>query len=121
MTEAHLGCTREQQLRFWMRNTYLPLDMIFITRDHRVLGVVHNATPMTDDSRSVPGNSMYVLEVRAGFAARHHIEAGTPVELIEVPPASDFPGTGPNGNGLNPAFQTQEDYLRFVKNGACFG
>lgn len=72
---------------FWMRNTYLPLDMIFIGADRRVLGVVRNATPMTDDGREVEGDSLYVLEVRAGFADRHHIDAGTQVELVNVPPA----------------------------------
>lgn len=74
-------------LTFWMHNTYLPLDMIFITQDRRVLGIVRNATPMTDDLREVPGESMYVLEVNAGFADRHHITAGTPVDLVNVPPA----------------------------------
>lgn len=73
---------------FWMRNTYLPLDMIFITADFRVLGVVRNATPMTDDPREVPGESQYVLEVNAGFADRHHIREGTPVELVNI----DRPG-----------------------------
>jgi uncharacterized membrane protein (UPF0127 family) len=72
---------------FWMHNTYLALDMIFITSDMRVLGVVRNATPMTDDERSVRGDSQYVLEVRAGFADRHHIDAGTPVEFANIPPA----------------------------------
>jgi uncharacterized membrane protein (UPF0127 family) len=72
---------------FWMHNTYLPLDMVFITADRHVLGVVKNATPMTDDERQVDGESQYVLEVRAGFADRHHIAAGTTVEFVNVPPA----------------------------------
>jgi uncharacterized membrane protein (UPF0127 family) len=72
---------------FWMRNTYLPLDMIFITADRHVLGVVRNATPMTDDPREVEGDSQYVLEVNAGWADRHHVGTGTPVEFVNVPPA----------------------------------
>lgn len=78
--------------QFWMRNTYLPLDMIFITSDRRVLGIVRNATPMTDDPREVPGESQYVLEVNAGFADRHHIRDGTPVELVNIPPAAEEEG-----------------------------
>jgi uncharacterized membrane protein (UPF0127 family) len=74
---------------FWMRNTFLALDMIFITPDHRVLGVVRNAAPMTDDPREVPGDSQYVLEVNAGFAERHGIGPGTRVEFVNVPPASE--------------------------------
>jgi uncharacterized membrane protein (UPF0127 family) len=70
-----------------MRNTYLPLDMIFIESDLRVLGVVENAEPMTDTSRSVPGQSQYVLEVNAGFAREHGIEAGAQLEVegFELP------------------------------------
>lgn len=78
---------RPQRLTFWMRNTYIPLDMIFIEGDLTVLGVVENAEPQTDTSRSVPGLSQYVLEVNAGFAREHGIGAGTRVrfEGIEVP------------------------------------
>jgi uncharacterized protein len=62
---------------FWMRNTYIPLDMLFIGTDYRVVGVVENATPRTDGTREVDGDSKYVLEVNAGFARRHGIGPGT--------------------------------------------
>jgi uncharacterized protein len=71
-----------QQLTFWMHNTLIPLDMIFITADWNVLGVVENATPLTDAPRSVPGLSQYVLEVNAGFARRHGVSAGTSVRYV---------------------------------------
>jgi uncharacterized membrane protein (UPF0127 family) len=76
---------------FWMRNTYLPLDMIFITADHRVLGVVENATPRTDDPRGVDGDSQYVLEVNAGFARANGIGPGTRVafERVSATPQSE--------------------------------
>jgi uncharacterized membrane protein (UPF0127 family) len=70
-----------QQLSFWMHNTYIPLDMIFIKADLTVLGVVENTTPLSDDSCSVPGPSQFVLEVNALFARRHGIAAGTRVQL----------------------------------------
>lgn len=70
-----------QQLSFWMHNTYIPLDMIFIGADLTVLGVVENTTPLSDDSCSVPGLSQFVLEVNALFARRHGIAAGTRVKL----------------------------------------
>lgn len=73
---------RPQQNQFWMRNTYLPLDMLFIKADWTVLGIVENATPLTDDSRGVPGQSQYVLEVNAGFSRQHGIEAGTRVRFL---------------------------------------
>lgn len=70
-----------QQLAFWMHNTFIPLDMIFIRSDMTVLGVVENAEPQTDDSRQVPGVSQYVLETNAGFARKHGIAAGNLVKF----------------------------------------
>jgi uncharacterized membrane protein (UPF0127 family) len=75
---------REDQQRFWMKNTYIPLDMIFITKDHRVLGMVENAEPLTETGRMVPGRSQFVLEVQGGFAARHRVGPGTEVEFLHV-------------------------------------
>jgi uncharacterized protein len=69
------------QLSFWMRNTYIPLDMIFIEPSLRVLGIVENAEPMTESSRFVPGMSQYVLEVNAGFSRRHGLGEGTMVRF----------------------------------------
>lgn len=72
---------RPQQLAFWMHNTHIPLDMIFIRDDMTVLGVVENAAPRTDDSRQVQGNSQYVLEVNAGFAREHGVGPGVLVKF----------------------------------------
>src|SRR5262245_14839086 len=47
---------------FWMRNTYIPLDMIFITSDMHVAGISENAEPLTDTLRSCGVPSYYVLE-----------------------------------------------------------
>jgi uncharacterized membrane protein (UPF0127 family) len=69
---------------FWMHNTLIPLDMIFIGRDMTVAGVVANAEPLTDTPRRVDRPSFYVLEVNTGWAAAHHVEAGTPVRFRNV-------------------------------------
>jgi uncharacterized protein len=69
---------------FWMKNTPLPLDMIFVTTGLAVAGVVENAVPFSTESRSCGQQSRFVLEVNAGFAARHGITAGTRVELAGV-------------------------------------
>jgi len=70
---------------FWMINTYLRLDMIFIGQDRRVLGVVENAPPLTDEDRGIEDPSLYVLEVHGGFAARHGIGRGTAVRFVGLP------------------------------------
>lgn len=65
--------------RFWMRNTCIALDMIFVGEDARVLGVV-TAPPMTDDARFVNGFSKWVVELPAGTAAKLGIALGTTFE-----------------------------------------
>jgi hypothetical protein len=70
---------------FWMKNTVIPLDMIFITKDLVVTGVAANAEPFSLESRTCGRPSRYVLEVNGGFAARHGIIAGARVTLDHVP------------------------------------
>ncbi len=72
---------------FWMKNTLIPLDMIFIGADLEVVGVVENTTPGSLAPCAVDEPSQYVLEVEAGFAERHGIGAGTSVRFsgFEVP------------------------------------
>lgn len=62
---------------FWMKNTYIPLDMIFISEAKIVVGVLENVPPRTTTSRSVDLPSRYVVEVNAGFARAHRITVGT--------------------------------------------
>jgi hypothetical protein len=66
---------------FWMKNTLIPLDMLFIAADGRVVGIHPNATPLSTAAIAVGQRSRYVLEVPGGYAARHGIAAGDRVEL----------------------------------------
>lgn len=61
---------------FWMHNTCIALDMIFVSEDKLVIGVV-TAPPLNDESRSVPGLSKYVVELAAGVAKKRSISIGT--------------------------------------------
>ncbi len=62
--------------RFWMKNTLIPLDMIFLDDAWKVVGVVSGAQPRTLTSRGVDAPSRYVLELVDGEAARAGIAAG---------------------------------------------
>jgi uncharacterized protein len=73
---------REEPHSFWMHNTLIPLDIMFIKSDWTVLGIVENAEPHTDTLRNVPGESQYVLEVNAGFSRRHGLQAGSTVHYM---------------------------------------
>jgi uncharacterized membrane protein (UPF0127 family) len=68
---------------FWMKNTPLPLDMLFIDHDWKIVGTIENATPYSTDPLSINKPSLYVLEVNGGFCSRHGINKGDSVELIK--------------------------------------
>jgi uncharacterized protein len=70
---------------FWMRNTLIPLDMIFIGEDRAVAGIVANAAPQTDTLRRVNKPSKYVLEVGGGEAAAHGVAPGARAIFLGVP------------------------------------
>jgi hypothetical protein len=74
----------QEQQSFWMRNTYVPLDIIFVRNDLTVLGTVENARPLSDEPRSVPGESQYVVEVNAGWARAHGVREGTRIKLESI-------------------------------------
>jgi uncharacterized protein len=76
---------RPRHHTFWMKNTLIPLDMIFIGADQKIVGIVQNAEPQTLTERSVDGLSKYVLEIGGGLSAQLGIHAGQPVELQAVP------------------------------------
>ena len=70
----------EQPVMMWMKNTYLPLDMIFISRKGLVTHVAENAEPLSERIISSNGPVFAVLEVNAGTAARLGIKAGDRVD-----------------------------------------
>jgi uncharacterized membrane protein (UPF0127 family) len=70
---------------FWMRNTLIPLDMLFIGKDMTVVGIVEHAEPLTESMRTVGKPSFYVLEVNGGFCKQHGIAAGAKVRFDNVP------------------------------------
>lgn len=76
---------REHQWSFWMRNTLIPLDMIFITKDMTIAGIVENAQPLTENLRQVDKPSFYVLEVNGGFTKSAGIVAGAKVRFENMP------------------------------------
>jgi len=67
---------REQEVSFWMENTYIPLDMIFIRGDGRILRIAENTEPLS--TRIIPsgGPVRAVLEVIAGTARKLGIAPG---------------------------------------------
>ena len=63
-------------ITMWMKNTYIPLDMIFIGNDGRVINVVQRAIPFSENVISSLGKARGVLEVNGGTASRLGIMPG---------------------------------------------
>jgi uncharacterized membrane protein (UPF0127 family) len=61
---------------FWMKNTCIPLDMLFIEDDGLIVGIYENVPTMNLAPRSVGCPSSWVLEMNAGWARRHGVVAG---------------------------------------------
>ena len=79
---------RPQPVSFWMKNTLIPLDMIFIGPDGRVNGVHANAVP--GDLTPIPGpeGTLMVLEIQGGLAARLGLGEGAELRHPAVDPAT---------------------------------
>lgn len=70
---------------FWMKNTYIPLDMIFVDESTmKVVGMIENAEPMTLDSRRIDAPSRFVVEVNAGFCKEHGVTKGTAMRVEDI-------------------------------------
>jgi hypothetical protein len=67
---------QDQPVAFWMHNTYIPLDMMFIRSDGRILRIAENAQPLSDRLIPSGGAVRGVLEVIAGTARSLGIVAG---------------------------------------------
>lgn len=66
----------DQEVRMWMKNTLIPLDMVFITADGRIHRIERDAKPGSLALIASDGPVRSVLELNAGDASRYGIEAG---------------------------------------------
>ena len=69
----------EQEVGFWMKNTYIPLDMIFIRADGTIRRIAANTEPLSERLVPSEGPIRFVLEVAGGSAKKLGIEPGDKV------------------------------------------
>jgi hypothetical protein len=67
---------RAEPQAFWMRDTPTSLDIIFIDARSRVLNIAAQTTPRSDRTYASAGEALYVVEAKAGFAARFGVRQG---------------------------------------------
>lgn len=71
---------REEHVMMWMKNTYIPLDMVFIARTGAVVSVAQNTEPLSERTIPSGGPAYAVLELNGGTAARIGLKAGDRIE-----------------------------------------
>ena len=76
---------KDNDWAFYMRNTYVALDMVFIDRNWRVVGVAANTRPLTETHHQSGRPCRYVLELAAHQARKTGIVVGTRLELQRLP------------------------------------
>lgn len=64
---------------FWMKNTLIPLDMIFVDHKDIVVGVIENAVPNTLTPRQIQSSSCHVIETNGGWAKKNNVKKGTKI------------------------------------------
>ncbi len=78
--EEHQGMlfvfTIEEPQSFWMKNTIISLDIIFVNMNRQIVKIQKNATPFTTDPRPSVLPALYVVEVNAGFTDKYSIKEG---------------------------------------------
>jgi len=66
----------EELQSFWMRNTYIPLDMIFVNSDKKIVTIHKNTKILSDQSYASTEPAQYVVEVCAGFSDKYSLKIG---------------------------------------------
>ncbi|MDO5523170.1 MAG: DUF192 domain-containing protein [Bacteroidia bacterium] len=61
---------------FWMKNTYIPLDMLFVNASKEIVTIHANTTPMREWNYASTQPALYVVEVNAGYCAQNNISEG---------------------------------------------
>src|SRR5689334_18095326 len=73
------------------------------------------------DVAATPGQPMNLRAAKAPneHAAAQYYPAGYWLSMLRVPETGEFPGTGPQGNGISPNVKSQSDWVRLIKSGGC--
>ncbi|MEO7386363.1 MAG: DUF192 domain-containing protein [Gammaproteobacteria bacterium] len=78
----YFGYNEPMELTMWMKNTIVPLDMVFIREDGTVSEIARNTVPFSTARIDSGGPVVGVMEVNGGFARRWHVDPGTRLRLF---------------------------------------
>lgn len=71
----------EERQSFWMKNTHLPLDIIFINKEKKIVTIQKNTVPFSLDGIPSTAPALYVLEVNAGFSDAYKLKEGDYIDF----------------------------------------
>lgn len=74
----------EELQSFWMKNTVLPLDMLFINSELKIVTIHKNTEPYSTKGYPSSSPAIYVLEVNAGFTEKYNIKKGDKVVFRRI-------------------------------------
>ncbi|MBN8555993.1 MAG: DUF192 domain-containing protein [Deltaproteobacteria bacterium] len=80
--------TSERPQSFWMKNTLISLDIIYISKDLKIVSVQKNAVPLSEESLPSFKPATHILEVPGGTADHLGFKAGDKIELFGFKPKS---------------------------------
>jgi len=66
---------------FWMKNTHIPLDIIYVDADKTIVSIQKNTIPLSRQDLPSDGEAQYVIEVNAGFSDLYNIVPGDNVDF----------------------------------------
>ena len=73
---------RQDYQSFWMRNTLISLDMIFVNDQKKIITIHKNTKILSETSYPSSEPALYVVEVLAGFTDRHNIQVGDKIDWL---------------------------------------
>ena len=74
-----------QSYGFWVQDTYISLDMLFINYENKIFYIAENTTPFSEDPIEPDGFNLYTLELNAGTCQKLNIQKGDTIEWKRTP------------------------------------
>lgn len=71
----------EEPRYFWMKNTYISLDIIYVSKDKKVVSIQKSAVPLSEESLPSYKPAQYVVEVNAGFTDKYGVKEGVKIDF----------------------------------------
>lgn len=73
------------EVTMWMKNTYIPLDMLFVDKNFAIIGEQEGAAPLSEDIIQSPKETAYVLELNSGQIKEHQLKIRDQLDMSQCP------------------------------------